>query len=407
MTPVPLEASSILLPKAHERVETLAKVPRSIKTKRRLPRGIRKRGNSYVAYLTHSDGRAERRTIGNVTLKVAEQQRQIWMREITEGRYLKKLPRARAALFREIADLVLEKAKLFKRSWDADAGRIAKMKQWWGYLPINSITTEQIDEQLLANVTPRGACWSEATSNHFRILLLQIFDEAIKRGELVSNPARDVHRYKLTNERNRELSGKEEIRLRSVIRKHYPEKEPELDLALHTGVRHSNLYGTRAKGRRFAPPLQWKDVDFGWKLLRLPRAKGGVGYCVPLNKTAVAALRKLRKRSNGVGTAIRTKSGREIYSCRKWFENSLAKARIQDFRWHDLRHTFATRLRRNGVPIEDIALLLNHKIPGLEMTVRYAHGDLQRLHKAVATLIKTDTKTDTSAVVAFPRARSV
>jgi integrase len=160
-------------------------------------------------------------------------------------------------------------------------------------------------------------------------------------------------------------------------------------------------------GGKFAPPLQWKDVDFDWKLLRLPRAKGGVGYCVPLNKTALAALRKLRKRSNRVGTVIRTKNGREIYSCRKWFENSLERAGIQDFRWHDLRHTFATRLRRNGVPIEDIALLLNHRIPGFEMTVQYAHGDLQRLHKAVATLVKTDTKTDTSAVVAFSRARSV
>jgi integrase len=377
------------------------------RAKEKLPRGIRRRERSLEVYLTFPDGHAERRSLGNVSVKMATQQREIWQREIAEGRYVKKVPRPKKVLFRELADLVLEHSKNFKRAWDADAGRIAKMKEWWGNRLAASITAEQINEQLLANVSPRGARWSEATSNHFRILLLQIFELAIKRGELVSNPAREVHRYKLSNERHRELGREEENRLRGVIRENYPEKEVELDLALHTGVRHSNLYGIHTKGRKPMPPLQWKDVDFDWRLLRLPRAKSGSGYCVPLNDVAFEALRKLRERSDGTGPAIRTESGREIHSCRKWFENSLAKAAIDDFRWHDLRHTFATRLRRNGVPIEDIALLLNHKIPGFEMTIRYAHGDLERLHKAVATLVKSDTKTDTSAIVAFPRAARV
>lgn len=384
-----------------------ASVRKQAKAKEQLPRGIRRRKKSLEVYLTFPDGHAERRSLGNVSVKMASQQRQIWQREIAEGRYLKKVPRPKKLLFRELADEVLEHSKNFKRAWDADTGRIAKVKEWWGGRLAASITTEQINEQLLANMSPRGARWSEATSNHFRILLLRIFELAVERQDVVSNPARKVHRYKLHNERHRELSREEENRLRGIIRENYAEKESELDLALHTGVRHSNLYGIHTKGRKPMAPLQWKEVDFDWRLLRLSHAKGGPGYCVPLNEVALEALRKLRQRSDGAGPVIRTESGREIHSCRKWFTNSLAKAAIDDFRWHDLRHTFATRLRRNGVPVEDIAFLLNHKIPGFEMTIRYAHGDLERLHQAVATLVKTDTKTDTSAIVAFPKAVSV
>jgi integrase len=154
------------------------------------------------------------------------------------------------------------------------------------------------------------------------------------------------------------------------------------------------------------PPLDWKDVDLAFKVIRFPRAKGGDGYIVPLNSVALDALKKLRERSpdGTAGPVIRKTSGREVYSCRKWFETCLEKAAIQDLRYHDLRHTFGTRLRRNGVPLEDVAALLDHSIPELRMTLRYAHADLDRLRQAVATLEQTGTKTDTGTVVAFREA---
>ena len=159
------------------------------------------------------------------------------------------------------------------------------------------------------------------------------------------------------------------------------------------------------------PPLDWKDVNLDWKIVRFPRAKSGQSYEIPLNDVAVAALKKLRERSNGAGPVIRKPSGRELHSCRKWFEKCLEIAGIEDLCWHDLRHTFASRLRRAGVSIEDIADLLNHRIPGLRMVTRYAHGDVEKLRAAVATLKQTDTqsdtKTDTAPVVEFPKAKAV
>ncbi|MGD0955578.1 MAG: site-specific integrase [Candidatus Acidiferrales bacterium] len=357
--------------------------------------------------MTHPDGRGERRTIGNVTLKTAIQQRTIWQRELTEARYVKKVPRVERRSFAAIADAALEYAKKFKRSWDTDAGRIKRMKEWWGSRLADEITTAEVDARLYENVAPRGECWTETTSNEYRVLLSTIYSRAIERGELTVNPATEAHRYKLNNERTRELSYAEEDRLRKTIRELYPKKEPEFDLALHTGVRRSTLYGIHAKGRKEMPPLDWSSVNFDWKVITVPRAKSGKKYIVPLNAVALDALKILRERSDGTGPVIRKPSGLEIRSCRKWFENCLTKACIEDFRWHDLRHTFGTRLRRNGVPLEDVAALLDHGIPELRMTLRYAHADMDRLHQAVATLVRTDTNTDTRPVVEFRRAEAV
>jgi integrase len=106
------------------------------------------------------------------------------------------------------------------------------------------------------------------------------------------------------------------------------------------------------------------DVDLNWEIVRFPRAKAGLSYRVPLNDVALTALTKLRERLHGTGPVIRKPSRLERHSCRKWFEKSLKKAAIADFCWHDLRHAFASRLRRAGVAIDDIADLPDHKIPG-------------------------------------------
>jgi integrase len=375
----------------------------AVAKRKQLPRGIKRRGNSFQIYLTDIDGRPIRRSMRNVTPKMAETQRKVWQREIELGRYIKKVPRIERVLFSAIADKAVQYAKDYKRVWDADEGRAKLMKEWWGERFADEITTQEINEKLLE--TLRARKWTETTSNEYRITLLRIFQLAIERKELSVNPASKAVRYKLHNERKRELSADEETRLRAAIGEKYPDKIHELDLALHCGCRRSNLYGIHTKGRKPMPPLDWKDVDLPFKVIHFPRAKGGDGYTVPLNTVALAALKKLRERApDGTGPVVRKSSGREIHSCRKWFETCLEKAKIENFRFHDLRHTFGTRLRRNGVPLEDIALLLDHDVPELRMTLRYAHADMDRLHRAVATLEQTGTKTDTGAIVAFRQA---
>src|SRR6267143_6525681 len=66
---------------------------------------------------------------------------------------------------------------------------------------------------------------------------------------------------------------------------------------------------------------------------------------------------------------------------RHWFDNAVTEAQIKHFRWHDLRHAFASSLRMKGTPLEDIADLLGHK--SLTMTRRYAHLGPNKLHAVV------------------------
>ena len=103
--------------------------------------------------------------------------------------------------------------------------------------------------------------------------------------------------------------------MRAAIRAKFPDRQPEFDLALNTGLRLSELLG-----------LTWNDVDLRLNLLTLRKTKGGKLQRVPLNSEATKALLKLR--------ALNPKSDHvcPAYEVRK-------DAGTVDFHWHDLRHT--------------------------------------------------------------------
>jgi site-specific recombinase XerD len=88
------------------------------------------------------------------------------------------------------------------------------------------------------------------------------------------------------------------------------------------------------------------------------------------------------------------KTGEPLENGRHWFDEAVMEAGIKNFRWHDLRHTFASRLQMKGAPLEDIADLLGHK--SLIMTRRYAHLGPNKLHTVVSLLGGSDPTSDTS-----------
>ena len=88
------------------------------------------------------------------------------------------------------------------------------------------------------------------------------------------------------------------------------------------------------------------------------------------------------------------KTGEPLENGRHWFDDAVSEAQIKNFRWHDLRHTFASRLRMKGAPLQDIADLLGHK--SLTMTRRYAHLGPNKLHAVVSLLGASATTSATS-----------
>ena len=110
-----------------------------------------------------------------------------------------------------------------------------------------------------------------------------------------------------------------------------------------------------------------------------------------MNSTAQAALLALRERGEGIGYICAGFQGPRSRDWRRWFENAAEAAEIADFRWHDLRHTFASRLVMAGVPLRAVQLLLGHK--RIETTLRYSHLGEAQLQEAVERLTKNPTAT--------------
>ena len=138
--------------------------------------------------------------------------------------------------------------------------------------------------------------------------------------------------------------------VRGKIRELYPEHEPEFDLALHTGMRRGEQYR-----------LRWQDVDLKRGIITVTRSKHGEARRIQINSTARAALLALRDRADGVGYVCPGYDGPRTRDWRNWFEKAVQAAAIQNLRWHDLRHTFASRLVIAGVPLRAIQVLMGYK----------------------------------------------
>jgi len=130
--------------------------------------------------------------------------------------------------------------------------------------------------------------------------------------------------------------------LRKVIEAKWASHMPELDLAINTGIRKGSQYG-----------LTWDMVDWKGRILDIPRTKNEEAIHVPLNDAALAALQVVHARGDGEGRVFQSeKTGEPLENGRHWFDDAVIEAGIKNFRWHDLRHTFASRLRMKGTPLE-------------------------------------------------------
>lgn len=147
---------------------------------------------------------------------------------------------------------------------------------------------------------------------------------------------------------------------------------------------------------------EWSWVEN--RVVTVPRSKHGEKRRVYQNDAAVAAFRSLWSFSEGEGQVFAHlyRSSRTV-GARGWFELALEKAKIKNFRWHDLRHTYASWLVMAGVDIRTLQELMGHK--NIQVTLRYAHfapqhqlEAIQRLcdHIEVKSAEPTDTKTDTN-----------
>jgi integrase len=135
---------------------------------------------------------------------------------------------------------------------------------------------------------------------------------------------------------------------------------PMVAFTLETGLRMSNVTG-----------LQWPQVNLERRMLWVPaaQAKARKGIHVPLNEKAVAVIRRQLFQHP---THVFTYRGQPVLRPNQAsFRNAVARAGLEDFHWHDLRHTWATWHVQNGTPLPVL-----QKLGGwasIDMVLRYAH----------------------------------
>ncbi len=356
---------------------------------------VRGTGIWWVRY-ADANGKIRREKVGNKSAAIKLYHKR--KTEVLEGKKLPEQLRARKVTFAELANDALEYSKAHKRSYRDDEVRMAKLREWLGQRPAESVSPQEIERWLLA----KAEDLKPATLNRYRALLSLVYRLAMQNGKVQLNPARLVRQRKEDNGRIRFLSSEEELALRAAIRKDYLNREPELDLALNTGLRRSEQFG-----------LTWDGVDFERRVLTVLRSKNGEARHIPLNDAAIVALRSVEAYKNGSPYVFLAGDGTRLCSPRFWFTAAVEAAGLKDFTWHCLRHTFASRLVMAGVDLRTVQELMGHKT--IQMTVRYAHLAPQHRLAAVQRLCDTeavqktasDTRTDTGSRVTAKAARPV
>jgi integrase len=151
---------------------------------------------------------------------------------------------------------------------------------------------------------------------------------------------------------------------------------PLVLIAMNTGIRLGALLG-----------LEWTDVKNGQIHIRPELDKSREGYYVPLNAEALEIVRLWCRQTGGKGLLFKhPATGKQITSVKTAWLKMLKKAQITDFRFHDLRHHFASMLVKKKESLYVVSKLLGHS--SLEMTQRYAHIDDDALKAAVGVLDK-------------------
>ncbi|MDG5469848.1 site-specific integrase [Deltaproteobacteria bacterium IMCC39524] len=241
---------------------------------------------------------------------------------------------------------------------------------WWkdniGYYFLSDVNAAMIVEcrdKLTKEKTNRGTPKSPATVNRYTATLSHLFNVAIREWEWMEfNPLTRIKKLTESRGRVRFLDEDERDRLLETCKESSePLLYPLVVLALTTGMRRGEIMG-----------ITWKDVDFERKRILLHKTKNNERRAAPLVGPAHVLLKELSKvrRLDNPYVFPGKKADKSAYIRKAWKE-ALTQAKIEDFRFHDLRHTTASYLAMNGATSPEIAEVLGHKT--LEMVKRYAH----------------------------------
>lgn len=288
-------------------------------------------------------------------------------------------------------------------------GTIKRLKYFveeFGDTSLEDIDQRMIEQWRTARIKAGRAL---ATINRDISVLKSMFTTAIEWGHISANPLTKLKPAKLDNGRVRYLNDDEEKRLLTALdereskiregrasankwraERGYPlfpnlsavayvdHLKPMALLSLHTGIRWGELV-----------QLAWEQINFDNAVMTVlgRTAKTGKTRHVPLNSIASGVLNGWKKQTDETtGLVFGGAEGKVRNNIKKAWLNLMTAAQVKNFRWHDMRHDFASKLVMAGEDLNTVRELMGHA--DLKMTLRYAHLSPEHKASAVAKLVR-------------------
>lgn len=217
--------------------------------------------------------------------------------------------------------------------------------------------------------TERAKEVKEGTVNRELAVLKTMYVKAVEWGKTIENPAKGVKKFKENNRRQRCLTYEEEEKLLANCNERV---KPIVILALYTGMRRGEIL-----------KLKWRDIDLNNKNIHLADTKNGESRDIPINNTVLDTLNKIIKHPTSEYVFC-NKAGKPYKDIKKSFLSAVEKAGIINFRLHDCRHSFISRLMMAGVDLASLTEIAGHK--SVKMTIRYSHPSPDHKLQAIGVL---------------------
>ncbi len=332
--------------------------------------GLFKRGQVWWMRFSYQ-GRQIKKSTGVKDKKLAEKIHAKVTTQITEGKWFDK-PIGSEKTFREMMEKYEKEdfSELASSSGRGCRGYMDGLVAFFGDYTLTEISPRLINEFMQM----RKAKVKPATITRQMTIMKRAYNIAIRKWEWVdNNPVARVQMPRANNARDRWLTLEEEARLLEACA---PWVRLIVEVALNTGMRMGEILA-----------LTHKAVDLSRRTVTVFKSKNGERRTIPLNDTVWELFRaKAKVRSLKTEYIFYTANHAPYYhaNVRRGFEVALKKAGIEGFRFHDLRHTFATRLVQSGVDLYKVGKLLGHR--DIRMTQRYSHHSPESLRDGVMIL---------------------
>jgi len=335
--------------------------------------GLFKRGQTWWMRFSYK-GRQIKKSTKTEDKKLAQRIFDKVKGEIAEGKWFEKLP-GDDKTFKEMMEKYLDEYASKKISEKSFRGYAKKPISYLGDYLLAEVTPKIINEY---KTRRRNDGIGPASLNRELATMKKAFNLAIKEWEwMKDNPVSKVSMEEENNKRDRWLTVEEEGRLLRVCS---PWLKELVIFALNTGMRLGEIIS-----------LEWKAVDLFRRTVTVFKSKNKKPRTIPVNNTIFEMLKGKAKVKSISGLIFHSATHTKLHitSVDHAFKKAVKRAKIEDFHFHDLRHTFATRVVQSGKDLYQVQKLLGHESPS--MTQRYAHHYPESLRDAVDVLDKIST----------------